>query len=232
MVRKHHKSHHHRGHVHKHSMDAQTPQQQTQPSSSQAGNTSHTSKIITIVILLILLGVAAVVALLKSPQLMQKLPTTKQKPAMKVYTPPKLPANFNMSLQNGPYTCPLAAEQCKNANNYQNGWLFATVSSSTSLFAAFDGTFEAQSAVHPTLNKKEPFMLGVLTNSNRGLRAYYYYKAKAGPQAPKTVKEGETVATSSAEALTFYNNKSFAFQLIKFGTKNSSVASLSADSFK
>lgn len=228
---KHHKNHHHKGHAHKHSME--TPQQQTQSSSpSKAGNVSHTSKLITIVILLVLLGVAAVAALVKSPQLLQKLPQIKQKSAMKTYTPPKLPPNFNMALQNGPYRCPLTGAVCKTVSNYQNGWLFATLSPFTPLFAAFDGTFEAQAAMHPTATAKEPFTLGVLTNMQRGLRAYYYYKAKAGHERAKTVKEGETVATASADPLTFYNNKSFAFQLIKFGTKSSSVASLSVDSFK
>ncbi len=234
MVRKHHKSHHHRGHVHKHSMDAQTPQQQTQPSSSQAGNTSHTSKIITIVILLILLGVAAVVALLKSPQLLQKLPQIKQKSAMKTYTPPKLPANFNMALQNGPYRCPLAVEQCKNTTNYQNGWLFATLSPNTQIFAAFDGNYQAQQIVGQNNGKKELFTIGILINTARGLQAYYIYKqpAKEKPLPPLDVKEGAAIAKASGETLALYQNKSFAFQLIKFGTQYSSTSSLSATSFR
>lgn len=131
------------------------------------------------------------------------------------------PANFNPKLQKGPYSCPLPKTFCKNSA-YEEGSMSAKLSATTIVLASFDGEFQPSQTsklIPGSKNRYEDITTGVLSNTERGLRAYYYLHGTTITQGQ--VKAGQTIATSSAKPLQSFLGNSFVFELLKLNANGS-----------
>lgn len=117
-------------------------------------------------------------------------------------------------LQNGPFICPVASALCQNKANYKEGTFSANLTAGSKLVAIFDGLAEGLASFHPAAaGQNEEFKLVLLTNEKLGLQAMYYLNGTI--VSKKEVKAGDIVATSSGVPISFMDNKSFVFRLMK-----------------
>ena len=142
-----------------------------------------------------------------------------------VFAPPVIPRqNFDQKLQTGPFACPTVAQFCATDGKYK-------VPSSSPLFAAFDGKVTGIPSFSPKADGlKEDFTLVLLVNKERGLQALYYFKGKGINQ--KQVKEGEAIGEVSGQPLSFMDNNSFVFKLMRVNENGEETAKLSNSDFK
>lgn len=185
-----------------------------------------------IFISLILLAFTLVIALILFSTFSGKknLPVSVLKKEKIIYAPkPTLPPGFDTSLQNGPFKCPVSLSFCQKKENYRPGLLSGNITNNSPIYAAFDGTLQVISIADPKATKSGISRVVVLTNLNRGLKAYYSFKGK--PIVAKEAKEGTIIATSTGEKVSFYNT-SFAFEIVKLGFTNGTKYILEPKLFK
>lgn len=124
----------------------------------------------------------------------------------------QLPNDFNRKLQDGPFTCPVDKSYCQAKDNFRDSALKITLRQTTSLVAAFDGEIEVFSKKAKT-HGSPPYKQAILTNKDRGLKAYYYFNGEASVSGQ--IKEGARIGRATVRGLTDYNNYSFVFELMK-----------------
>ncbi|MCL5411892.1 MAG: hypothetical protein M1150_04145 [Patescibacteria group bacterium] len=159
-------------------------------------------------------------------------PKSTPKPEVKIAEPLIPLKNYNKNLQNGPFSCPTIFSLCEKDGVYKNNSLSGKIGNGSPVFAAFEGEAEALSSTHPKSDgTTENFNLLILINKERGLQANYYFKGKATAKKT-TVKESDNIGTVNGEPISFMENQSFVFKLIKTTQEGGKIASLSAQDFR
>lgn len=161
-------------------------------------------------------------------------PTVQQSQETQLILAPKftISKDFNKSLQEGPYRCPVTPTFCQAASNFKGNSLVAKITPGSSIYAAFDGEAEIIPSFSPQENnQKEAFTLIILTNQTRKLQAMYYFKG-VDQFEKKVVKEGETLVKADGKPLSFMENSPFTFKLIKAGEEEELAVDLSPTDFK
>lgn len=179
--------------------------------------TQKKKKVVLILILLFLfVGIVFVFKTIKNEQEKKKTP-----PVLEKIQP--TPTDSLHALQKGPWKCPVSAFLCKENASYKEKAMFVKFSKKTPLYAVFDGKVEFLSGTHPIDEKNtEKFNLVTLTDENRGLRAFYFFKGETGES--RQVKEGEIIAVSSGEPIRYRDNSSFVLEIENLASNGMLIA--------
>lgn len=148
------------------------------------------------------------------PNLAKLTPSPSSSPTLVFAPAPSLPADFNKSLQDGPFNCPLPAAFCRVSSSYQGASFSAKFNSTREVYAVFDGTAEGLTANHPLDGGgTEQFVQVLLTNSRRGMQAYYSFKGSSAGKI--NVRAGDVIANASGNPLNFMGDSSLVFEMSK-----------------
>lgn len=148
------------------------------------------------------------------PRISKLTPSPSSSPELVFAPAPILPENFDKKLQDGPFSCPLLAAFCKVSSSYQGASFSAKFNSTRAVYAVFDGTAEGLTANHPLPDgDTEQFVQVLLTNSRRGLQAYYSFKGSSAGKI--NVRAGDVIANASGNPLNFMGDSSLVFEMSK-----------------
>lgn len=148
--------------------------------------------IITLVVILV-----SIIAFVIAKRFLEKAPT------------PSPPAKITIPCPSIPQFCQQKKPVSIN-NNYIG--IGASIKPSSPIFAVFDGRITRRSFALDQALGGEKFIQLELTNTVNDKVAYYYVK-NIQKNIPSIVKEGQQIATSSADTINYFNNYSLVFSL-------------------
>lgn len=141
-------------------------------------------------------------------------------------------ASKSASLQTGPFTCPSTSQFCKTGKdvtqNNQYVGFGKNLPPANPILAAFDGQISSITSTLPSQYNDEKITTVYLDNTERGLRAVYYFKGQ--PPASGFVKAGDKISTTGS-SMAYYGNNSLVFAIIKNDFVNGAKIHLSSGDF-
>ena len=187
------------------------------------------------IVILILAGAVAPIVLslliTKFGPIWQKLKPSNGPQEVKIVLPKG--DSKSASLQNGPFKCPSTADFCQKGQDFfQNGTYIGwagRIPKGSPITASFDGKLSSTATTLPPEFNNEEITIVYLDNTDRGLRAIYYFKGK--PPKQKEIKEGEDIGGID-EPMAFYDGYSLIYSIIKDYPQNREKATLGPKDFK